>query len=304
MRDITHKISTLREAIAEGVIYCSEQTLLAVKNNTLAKGNPYDFARASGFLAAKNTQNLLPHCHPVSIDSFSIDFEYIEGEKNGIKIIATAKSIGRTGIEMEALTAVSIAGLTIYDMLKPLNDTSLCISDIRLLEKKGGKSDRKSNHSTSKCALLVCSDAIFFGKKSNQVVKEVESLLRTHQIEIVDSLIIKDDADEIQGHIQAWVNQKVDFIFTCGGTGLGPSDKAVSVIENLIEKKAEGVVEAIYHFGIQRTPLAMMSRIVAGSIKKTFVLTLPGSSSGAKDALNAVLPHVLHAHKMLLNEGF
>ena len=153
MNDITFKTSTLREATAEGVVLCSAETLTHIKNNTVPKGNIFEFARAAGFFGAKKTDQLLPHCHPVTIDGMELNYEILE---NGIKITGTAKSIGRTGIEMEILTGVSIAALTIYDMLKPI-DKGLEITGIKLLDKKGGKTDREKYFQTPPtCAVLVC----------------------------------------------------------------------------------------------------------------------------------------------------
>ena len=160
MRDITHKQITLRTARAIGVIFCSPATIDLINKNELPKGNLFDVARAAAFLGAKATPQLLPHCHPVGIDGMDVQFEILNKEmhselfsenilhRTGIVISGEAKSIGRTGIEMEILTGVSVAALEIYDMLKPV-DTQLEIGSIKLLEKKGGKSDRKKYFATS-----------------------------------------------------------------------------------------------------------------------------------------------------------
>ena len=151
MRDITHKAITLRTAKAIGVLFCSAETLKLIREDRLPKGNLFDVARAAGFLGAKATPQLLPHCHPVAIDGMKMEFEFVDPSlhlellgaadagRSGIVITGEARSIGRTGIEMEILTAVSVAALEIYDMLKPV-DKQLEIGRIRLLEKKGGKS--------------------------------------------------------------------------------------------------------------------------------------------------------------------
>jgi cyclic pyranopterin monophosphate synthase len=160
MRDITHKRITLRSAKAVGILFCSAETINTIKEDKLPKGNLFDVARAAGFIGAKLTPQLLPHCHPVTIDGMDIRFEFLSNEihhelfpentfsKTGIVITGEAKSIGRTGIEMEMLTAVSVAALEIYDMLKPV-DTKLEIGNIRLIDKKGGKSDRKKFFATA-----------------------------------------------------------------------------------------------------------------------------------------------------------
>src|SRR5580698_1677700 len=154
MRDITHKQISLRTASAVGVLFCAAETISLIREDKLPQGNLFDVARAAGFLGAKLTPQLLPHCHPVAIDGLEMEFDYLDKElhgellgpeamaRTGIVIRGEARSIGRTGIEMEVLTAVSVAALEIYDMLKPV-DRHLEIGSIRLLEKKGGKSDRE-----------------------------------------------------------------------------------------------------------------------------------------------------------------
>ena len=144
MRDITHKQISLRTAKAIAVIFCSPATIELIQKDELPKGNLFDVARAAAFLGAKHTPQLLPHCHPVAIDGMDVQFEILDKElhadlfdnvlleRTGILIKGEAKSIGRTGIEMEILTGVSVAALEIYDMLKPV-DTALEIGSIKLL---------------------------------------------------------------------------------------------------------------------------------------------------------------------------
>src|SRR6476620_2475185 len=190
MRDITRKQITLRTAKATGIIFCSPSTIELIKNNELPKGNLFDVARAAAFVGAKSTPQLLPHCHPVAIDGMDISFEFLNKEKHGetfdesvfnktgIVITGNAKSIGRTGIEMETLVAISIAALEIYDMLKPV-DTQLEIGSIRLLEKKGGKSDRKKFFNTPPtCAVLVCSDSTAAGAREDSSGKMISEMLK------------------------------------------------------------------------------------------------------------------------------
>jgi len=164
MNDITSKQITLRTAFAEGFVHCTPATIELIKNKQIPKGDIIEFARAAGFFAAKKTDQLLPHCHPVTIDGMSMSFDILE---DAIKISAEAKSIGRTGIEMEVLTGISVAALTIYDMLKPV-DKQLEISGIKLLDKTGGKSSRSKYFSTPpSCAILVCSDSTAAGTRED-----------------------------------------------------------------------------------------------------------------------------------------
>ena len=315
MRDISHKQITLRTARAAGVVFCSAATIDLVRNGQLPKGNLFDVARAAGFLGAKHTPQLLPHCHPVTIDGMEIEFEFLDvgrhaqllddppAARTGIAIIAEARSIGRTGIEMEVLTGVSVAALEIYDMLKPV-DKALEIGHIRLLEKKGGKSDRERYFATPPtCAVLVCSDSTAAGKREDKSGRLIKEMLAAVNAEVKYYVIVPDEKTVIQRQIRQWVDEDVHFIFTTGGTGLGPRDNTVSAVQEMLDRDADGIAEAMRAYGQQRTPMAMMSRGVAGSIRQTLVVTLPGSSDGARESLEAILPAAFHARKMMKGGG-
>jgi cyclic pyranopterin monophosphate synthase len=315
MRDISHKQITLRTAKAIGIVFCSLDTIELIKKDQLPKGNLFDVARAAAFVGAKSTPLLLPHCHPVTIDGMNVQFELLDKEKHneyfdekilnrsGIVILGEAKSIGRTGIEMEMLTGVSVAALEIYDMLKPV-DTQLEIGNIKLLEKKGGKSDRNRFFSTPPvCAVLVCSDSTAAGKREDNSGKMIQQMLEAVKANVKYYKVVSDDKDQIQQQVKEWVKEDVHFIFTTGGTGLGPRDNTVIAIKEILERDADGITEAIRSFGQMRTPLAMMSRAVAGSIAETLIVTLPGSTDGARESLEAILPAVFHARKMMKGGG-
>ncbi len=140
MVDVSGKAPTLREAVAGGSITMKPETLRLVKNGKMAKGDVLGIARVAGIMAAKKTPELVPLCHTLNITSVNIDFE-IDETQNRIGIKATVKVGGQTGVEMEALTATTVAALTIYDMCKAV-DKGMVISDIMLLEKRGGKSGK------------------------------------------------------------------------------------------------------------------------------------------------------------------
>jgi cyclic pyranopterin phosphate synthase len=315
MRDITHKQITLRTASATGVLFCSAETIALIREDKLPKGNLFDVARAAGFLGAKQTPQLLPHCHPVTIDGMDIQFEFLDpvlhanlfGEevvrRSGIVIRGEARSIGRTGIEMEVLVAVSVAALEIYDMLKPV-DRQLEIGHIRLLEKRGGKSDRERYLATSPtCAVLVCSDSTAAGTREDKSGRVIVGMLEAVRAQVRHYIVIPDEKTRIQQQIKEWVREDIQFIFTTGGTGLGPRDYTIAAVKEILEQDAEGIAEAMRVYGQMRTPMAMMSRGVAGSIGKTLIVTLPGSSDGARESLEAILPAVFHARKMMEGGG-
>lgn len=304
MRNITHKISTLRIATAQAHVNCGLETVQRIENNTVPKGNILEYARAAAFLGAKKTADLIPHCHPVSIDSLEITFETFHGsesEKPCIKILGTAQSIGKTGIEMEILTAVAIAALTIYDTLKPI-DKEMEITNIKLLEKKGGKTDVMKNllEPTPQCAVLVCSDSVFAGINMDKSGEILKKMLEQSGASVIDFKICSDDAEGIEKTLKNWIENGVEYIFTTGGTGLSPRDNTVEVVEKVLDYKVAGISEAMRNFGQQRLPTAMLSRAIAGVAQKTLIITLPGSVGGVRDGLNAILPHVFHARKIIL----
>jgi cyclic pyranopterin monophosphate synthase len=138
MVDVTDKKPTLRIAVAQGIVSMKLETFEMIINQTVKKGNVLETARIAGILAAKKTSELIPMCHPLNITHIAVDFFPDKG-KSMIRIEATVRAIDQTGVEMEALTAASAAGLTIYDMCKSY-DRKMIISEICLLEKSGGKS--------------------------------------------------------------------------------------------------------------------------------------------------------------------
>lgn len=138
MVDVSEKPFTFREAAASGAVTMKPETLSLLKEKKISKGDVLQVARVAGIMAAKKTSELIPMCHPLNISSVNIDFE-LDTKKNIINIKSRVKITGQTGVEMEALTAVTVAALTIYDMCKSA-DKGMIISDIMLIEKYGGKS--------------------------------------------------------------------------------------------------------------------------------------------------------------------
>jgi len=136
MVDVSAKADTVREAVAEGVIAMAPAVIAAIRAGDIKKGDVLGTARIAGIMAAKQTSSLIPLCHPLPIASVSVDFDYVE---TGVRVETRVRTNGKTGVEMEALTAASVALLTIYDMAKAL-DKAMVIGPVRLLAKSGGKS--------------------------------------------------------------------------------------------------------------------------------------------------------------------
>jgi cyclic pyranopterin phosphate synthase len=136
MVDVADKPATLREALAECFVRMAPATLRAVKEGNTSKGDALQVARVAGIMAAKRTSELIPLCHPLPLTSVALDFEFVPG---AVRVLARVRVVGQTGVEMEALTAASVAGLTLIDMTKGI-ERGVYIESIRLLEKSGGRS--------------------------------------------------------------------------------------------------------------------------------------------------------------------
>jgi len=135
MVDVADKLATVREAVAECIVRMAAETVAAVREGT-AKGDALQVARVAGIMAAKRTPDLIPLCHPLPLTSVSVDFDFVEG---GVRITTRVRVVGQTGVEMEALTAAAVAGLTLIDMTKGL-ERGVYLESVRLLEKSGGRS--------------------------------------------------------------------------------------------------------------------------------------------------------------------
>ncbi len=300
MVDITTKQISLRRAVAQGKVLCNAATIERIKNDDLPKGNLLEIAKAAAFLAAKKTPDLLPHCHPISIEEAKVEFAV---NKDHVLCTVAIQSIGRTGVEIEALTAASVACLTMVDLLKPI-DKELEISELKVLEKTGGKSQlKKLIKGDYSAAVLVCSDRIAAGEAEDHSGQLIAQMLSEHRVDVKEITVVADEAEAIKQRVQGWAENKIDFIFTTGGTGLGPRDVTIEALEPLIEKNASGIAEAMRAFGNDRTPFAMFSRAMAGTIKQSLVVTLPGSTGGVRDGLNAILPGLFHLKAMVAGQG-
>ena len=295
MVDITHKNNTLRTAVAQATVKTSSlKTIEAILTKQIPKGDVFEMAKTAGLFAAKRTSDMIPDCHPLPIEFTSVDYEV---ENLSIHIKVTIKTLYKTGVEVEAMHAASVVAITMYDMLKPV-DKGIEIENIKLLQKKGGKSSYKDSGKGLKAAVIVCSDSISAGQKEDKAGKAIIHKLKNCEVEISEYIIIPDELDQIQEHTKKLVTTNQLVIFT-GGTGLSPRDVTPQALEPLLEQRIPGVEEAIRNYGQNRMPYAMLSRSVAGVIGNSIVLALPGSTKGAEESMEAVFPALLHAFKIL-----
>jgi len=291
MVNITHKQTSLRKAIATAIVKVSkEETIEAVKNKTVPKGDVFEFSRAAGLLAIKKTSDVIPDCHPLPVEYTAIKYEF-----DGLNIIITVEvhTIYKTGVEVEAMHGASVVALVIYDMLKPI-DKGIEISTIRLKSKSGGKTDLKFEGGNLKTAVVVCSDSISKNENEDKSGKSIVKKLETYNIKTGDCKIIADDFTIIQSTIKKYADENYDLVIFTGGTGLSARDNTPDAIAPLIEKQIPGIMETARNYGQQRMPFAMLSRGVAGFIKDTLVLTFPGSARGVEETMDALFPQVLH----------
>ena len=297
MVPITHKSSTLRKAIAQAIVRVSKpETIQAIRNRTVPKGDVLECARVAGLFAAKRTADMIPDCHPLPIEYTAVSYTLGEMELN---IQVEIHTIYKTGVEVEAMHAASVVALTVYDMLKPL-DKGVSIEQIKLIEKKGGKSDRNAALGQARrAAILVCSDSLAAGQGSDRSGEVIREKLVQLGITVEEKQIVPDAVEAIQAAVTRFVAQGVDLLLVTGGTGLSPRDVTPEALEPLLDRRIPGVEEAIRSYGQQRLATAMLSRSVAGQIGKTLVLALPGSPAGAAEGMDAVFPALLHAFSVL-----
>ncbi len=297
MIDITHKSNTLRVATAQAIVKVSRQeTIDAISNRTVPKGDVFEMAKAAGLLGVKKTPDLLPDCHPIPIEQASIEYS-IDGLE--ITILMHVKTIYKTGVEVEAMHGASVVALTLYDMLKPI-DKGVEIHRIKLLEKKGGKSDFRNRYRDNlKAVVVVCSDTVSRGEKEDRAGKAIVEKLKNCAVEIMDYLVVADEKDGIQAILKTSINQGADIVIFTGGTGLSKRDVTPEAIVPMLERDIPGIAEAVRKYGQERTPYSMLSRTVSGVIGETLVLALPGSTNGAKESMDALFPPLLHIFGVL-----
>lgn len=296
MVEITHKSSSLRIATAEAIVLVSKQeTIDAVVNKTVPKGDVFEMAKTAGLFAVKKTSDMIPDCHPLPIEYTKVNYR-IEGLKIFIEV--DVKCIYRTGVEVEAMHGASVVALTMYDMLKPI-DKGIEIQNIRLVNKKGGKSDWKDKFPKGlKATVVVCSDTISKGLKEDKAGKAIIEKLVSCGVEIKDYIIVADEKEEIQHVLLNEVQLKTDLLIYTGGTGLSVRDVTPESIRPLLDREIPGIAEAMRNYGQERTPLSMLSRSLAGVKENTLVLALPGSTKGASESMDAIFPYVLHLYKI------
>lgn len=295
MIDVGDKPESLRIATAQALLIFDHSIFDSIKEGNSPKGNIFEIAKVAGTMGAKRTSDLIPYCHPIPIDDIKVE---VIIESDCIRIEVKVKSIWNTGVEMEALTGASIAALSVYDILKPL-DHSMYVSSIKLLEKKGGIGDFKEEFKENLyAAVLTISDSR--DKNQDKSGKLIIEALKKYGFTIADYKIIPDEREIIENELVTFSDKKnVNIIITTGGTGAGPRDVTPEATRKTLDKELSGIVENLRYYGQRRTPLSMLSRGVAGIRGSTIIVNMPGSVAGVSQSINALFPGIMHVFKVI-----
>ena len=322
MVDVGDKAVTTRTATAEGIFRTRPEVVRAVAGDDLGKADVLATARLAAIGAAKKTSELIPLCHQIPLNSVKVHFD-LDDAAGEIRVAATAKTTGKTGVEMEALTAVSVAGLTLHDMVKAV-DPLATMDGVRLASKTGGKrgnwtrgaEGRGDNDDDDTAAdqtghpagpaiidegrtavVVVSSTAAARGNRIDSTGPAISTWLVARGFTAVEVHVVA-DAD-IDVAVTEQVRRSPAVLLTTGGTGVAPDDRTPEATAPHLTLELPGVAEAMRARGIAATPTAAMSRGLAGFAGRTLVANLPGSTGGVKDGLavlDELLDHLLDVH--------
>lgn len=299
MIDVGGKPDSLRIAVAQALLSFDINIMSTIKDGNSPKGNIFEIAKVAGTLGAKKTSDLIPYCHPIPIDDIKVE---VAIETGRVRIIVKVKSIWKTGVEMEALTGATIAALSVYDILKPL-DISLSIDNIQLLEKHGGIGDFREKY-TNKLEATVITISDSRKKDQDESGKLIINALTKNGFSIVAYKVIPDDIKIIEKELIYYSDElKVNIIITTGGTGVGPHDVTPEATKGILEKEVSGISENLRDYGQSRTPLSMLSRGVSGIRGNTLIVNMPGSTNAVSQSINALFPGVMHIFGMIAGQG-
>ncbi len=300
MVDVGAKPVTTRRAVARAMVRMRPDVLAQLTDAGGPKGDAFVTARLAGIGAAKRTADLIPLCHPLPLDR--VDVELTPDPESGtVSIRAEARVTARTGVEMEALTAASVAALTLYDMAKALQ-RDIVIERIELLEKSGGRSGDWSpaapvgEPAAHEAVVVTCSNRSAAGERDDTSGPNLVRRLAASGFTVTpEPIVVADDAGEISAVLSRLADAGHRLVLTTGGTGLTPTDVTPAATRLVIEREAPGLAELMRAAGMASTPMAALSQAVVGVRGSTLIANLPGSPKGALESLDALLPVLRHA---------
>jgi cyclic pyranopterin phosphate synthase len=301
MFNVSSKPDTYRIARAQAILNILPKTAALLAAGDSPKGNIIEAAKFAATTGAKKTADLIPYCHPIPLDHIVVN---VSVKSRAVEVNVEVKSIWKTGVEMEALTGACIGVLTIYDMLKPV-DNSLSIGSVKILNKFGGLGDFGSKQvKKNRAAVIVISDSVAAGKRIDKSGKFIAKNLKDRGMEVVEYKVLPDERSSIEKHLKDYSdNLHLDLILTTGGTGIGPRDITPEATRKVIEKEVNGIADASRAYGQRRTPLSMLSRGLAGVRGRTVIINLPGSLRAVSEYLDFLFPGVEHAFQMIKGNG-
>ena len=298
MVDVGDKPVTARRAVAGAVVRMRPDVLAQLIDAGGPKGDAFVTARLAGIGAAKRTAELIPLCHPLALDRVDVELTP-DAEAGTVSIRAEARVTARTGVEMEALTAASVAALTLYDMAKALQ-RDIVIERIELLEKSGGRSGDLGGGQIApaehEAVVVTCSNRSAAGERDDASGPALVRRLAEAGFDVApEPVVVADDEGEISGLLARLADAGHRLILTTGGTGLTPTDVTPAATRRVIGREAPGLAEMMRATGVAATPMAALSQAVVGVRGTTLIANLPGSPKGALESLDALLPVLRHA---------
>ncbi|MCP2326024.1 cyclic pyranopterin phosphate synthase [Hamadaea flava] len=288
MVDVSAKEISVRSATAAGHVRTTPEVLALLSQGGLPKGDALGVARLAGIMAAKRTPDLVPLCHPIAIHGVAVE---VTPADDRVEISATVRTADRTGVEMEALTCVAVAGLALIDMIKAV-DPGASIENVRVLRKEGGKTglwSRERPLAGVAVTVVVASTRAATGVYADRSGPILTDGLRELGAEVSDPVVVA-DGEPLRAALVEALAARPEVIVTSGGTGISPTDRTPEITRELIDREIPGLAQAVR--ANPAVPTAALSRGIAGVAGQTLVVNLPGSTGGAKDGL-AVLGRVL-----------
>ncbi|RTL04227.1 MAG: bifunctional molybdenum cofactor biosynthesis protein MoaC/MoaB [Acidimicrobiia bacterium] len=319
MVDVSTKAVTTRTAVARGTFCTTEAVVELIDSGGHRKGDVLAVARIAAIMGAKKTSELIPLCHPLPLDAVDVEFEV---GTDSVGVTATATTTGRTGVEMEALTAVAVAGLTLHDMVKAIDPTAT-MTDVGLLSKTGGRSgewtrDAQPPQSAPPAAgsptpafvdvypgkratVLVSSTRVAAGERTDATGPILRDWLAEQGFDVAEPVVVA-DAD-IAGAIATALAGEPSLLITTGGTGPTSDDHTPEATAPHLTTSLPGIAEALRETGRSSTPYSSLSRGLAGFAGRTLVVNLPGSKGGVRDGIAVLQPLITHLFDLARGSG-